>query len=89
MELETRGEHAHTRDESACHPLDRSATLHAQHGAGERIGVLPAMLGNGDACVEIPLTPCVCCSCAVACVVWWYLCVRDGTLSSVSLSPSR
>ncbi len=33
MDLETRGEYAYTSDPSACHPLDRSATLLLTHGA--------------------------------------------------------
>ena len=69
MDLETREEHAHTRDESACHPLDRSATLLRMHGAREEFAISVAALGNGDACMENLLTACVCCSCAALCAV--------------------
>ena len=98
MDLETRAQHAHTSDASACHPHDRSATLLRMHGAGEQMGVLPAVLGNDNACMEIVLTPCVCFSCAAACAVWcagcavhaqvWCVC-RDGSCSGLQRTLSE
>ena len=71
MDLKTRGEHAHTGDESACHPRDRSATTHTESGEGEEISILHATLVLVQFCVYMADVWCVCCSCVVLCAVRW------------------
>ncbi len=87
MDLKTRGEHAHTSGPSTCHPLDRSATLLMMHGARADFAISIAGLGNGDACMEILLTACVCYSCAawcvcalMACLLYSYVCSTRALL---------
>ncbi len=45
MDLKTRGEYTHTRGPSACHPLDRSATLLLTHGTRADFSISIAGLG--------------------------------------------
>ena len=69
MDLKTRGVHAHTSGPSACHPLDRSATLLLTHGARADFAISIAGLANHQFCVPEAESLCVCCSCAALCAV--------------------
>jgi hypothetical protein len=78
MDLETKGREAHTSDASACHPLDRSATLLLTHGARADFAISVVGLALLQLCVPEAESLCVCCSCAALCAVWWMASVVHG-----------
>jgi hypothetical protein len=81
-DLETRGIVAHTSGPSACHPLDRSATLLLMHGAREDLAISDAALALLQLYLPEAESLCVCCSCAALCTVWWMASAVHGCACS-------
>lgn len=82
MDLETSGEHAHTRGGSACRQPDRSATPLMMHGSSKELAISAAGLALLQLCVPEAESRCVCCSCAALCTVWWMAVAAHGCACS-------